>query len=70
MSEDTGGKPLDGQGGGGRTNEPSRRRQYEGFEGMNYEQIRKPYRGRSGPNSDREEPGREGNGEREQEMNA
>ena len=71
MSQDTGRKPGEGQGNGGRGNENSRSRQYEGFEGMNYEQIRQPYRDRSGSNSDRGDSGGQGDGsEGENEMNA
>jgi hypothetical protein len=69
MSQDTGRKPGDDQGNGSRGNEGSRSRQYEGFEGMNYEQIRQPYRDRSGSGSDHGQM--QGNGrEGENEMNA
>ena len=33
----------EGQGHPGRAGEGSERKRYEGFEGMNYEQIRQPY---------------------------
>lgn len=44
MSQNMRIQPSDSQGSSGRaSNETQERKNYEGFEGMNYEQIRKPY---------------------------
>ena len=44
MSQNTRNQPGDSQGNSGRgSNEPQDRKNYEGFEGMNYEQRRQPY---------------------------
>ena len=44
MSQNTRNQPSDSQGNSGRGyNETQRRKSYEGFEGMNYEQKRRPY---------------------------
>ena len=65
MSQNTRNQPSDSQGNSGRgSNEMQERNNYEGFEGMNYEQRRQPYNpqhsgrnnGSSGdPNSKRHE---------------
>jgi hypothetical protein len=44
MSQNMGNQPSDSQGSSGRgSNETQERKNYEGFEGMNYEQKRQPY---------------------------
>lgn len=44
MSQNTRNQPSDSQGNSGRgSNETQDRKNYEGFEGMNYEQRRQPY---------------------------
>jgi hypothetical protein len=44
MSQNTGNQPSDSQGNSGRgSNESQERKNYEGFEGMNYEQRRQPF---------------------------
>jgi hypothetical protein len=70
MSQDIVRKPGEGEG-HRRGIEPFRRRQYDGFEGMNYEQIRKPFRERPVSKPARDESVNEGNGdERGNDMNA
>jgi len=51
MSQNTRNQQGDSQGNSGRGNENQVRPQIEGFEGMNYEQIRQPYN--SGSSSER-----------------
>jgi hypothetical protein len=44
MSQDSSNRPGERQGNSGRaSNESQNRKRYEGFEGMNFEQIRQPY---------------------------
>ena len=44
MSQNTGNQPSDSKGNSGRgSNDTQDRKNYEGFEGMNYEQVRQPY---------------------------
>ena len=67
MSQNTRNQPSDSQGNSGRgLNETQERKNYEGFEGMNYEQRRQPFNPQhtsnsSGANSD-------GNRERHEEL--
>jgi hypothetical protein len=60
MLQNTRNQPSDDQGNSGRgSNEAQDRKNYEGFEGMNYEQRRQPYypqhtSNRNGINNDRD----------------
>lgn len=57
MSQNTRNQPGDNQGTPGRGMNDSRERsRYEGFEGMNYEQIRQPYNPQRSGNHSTEEP--------------
>lgn len=65
MSQNTRNQPSDSQETSGRgSNANQERNRYEGFEGMNYEQIRQPYNSRQ--NNDREDIN--GSGKRRDEL--
>lgn len=56
MSQNMGNKPGDSQGNSGRGSDNSQeRKMYEGFEGMNYEQIRQPYNPHHSSNGSRDD---------------
>lgn len=55
MSQNTRNQPSESQGNSGRLSNANRdRNRYEGFEGMNYEQVRQPYNQQQ-HNNDRED---------------
>lgn len=56
MSQNTRNQPGGSQENSGRNSGADReRKNYEGFEGMNYEQIRQPYNPQHSSNNDRED---------------
>lgn len=66
MSQNTRNQPSDSQGNSDRgSNANQDRNRYEGFEGMNYEQIRQPYNAQRN-NNDREDIN--GSGKRRDEL--
>ena len=64
MSQNPGNKSSDNIGNSGRGSENQGKRNHEGFEGMNYEQIRQPYNSGNSGNRNRDdiENDSEGNG--------
>jgi hypothetical protein len=57
MSQNVRNEPGGNQGDSGRVaNERSERNRYEGFEGMNYEQVRQPYHPQRGGSKDMNGP--------------
>jgi hypothetical protein len=68
MSQNQRNQPGDGQMDTGRTsNGNSERRQYEGFEGMNYEQRRQPYQPLQSANTNSDDPENGGSGKKQSE---
>jgi len=54
MSQNMGNQPSDSQGNSGRgSNNSQDSKRYEGFEGMNYEQVRQPYNSNHNSNGTR-----------------
>lgn len=67
MSQNMRNQPSDSQGNSGRgSDENQDRKNYEGFEGMNYEQIRQPYNPHHTGNSSRNDS--KGDGKRRDEL--
>jgi hypothetical protein len=69
MSQNTRNTPGDREGNSGRgTNDSQERQQYEGFEGMNYEQVRRPFNPRQTGNSSSDDVNSDGKGKGREEL--